>query len=497
MKKLLACTALFALAAPVVAQQAPATEETATPAQPSVGGQGAGGVAGGTGNGPDVIVSSIGSTVSTFTAIGGVGAHAFTTVSCNLGEAEAIWIDSGALDTEHPVIGQNLYRIKNNRIEQIGQAWLKHGFCAADAPSCGSPYEPNGSCDWLGTHATDTYSASLNSSQPGMGPKSEVNPWTGDFPYPYILGAGASGNSIYKRMQVAAGDLNPANNAGALYFIESQYVCTDEAEINRYNNVSYRRVNIGTAVGGTWNLVSTGSTFTQTTPIAAWQANSTGVVASNVDVPGDGRMVFAYRTADNGNGTWHYDYVIYNMNSHRSAQSFSVAIPAGVTISNVYFKDVAYHSGEPYSGTDWASSLSGGLQTWTTDSFAVNANANALRWGTLYNFSFDADTAPDRAEITIGLFRPGTPSSISFSASGPSAPPTDPCDGAVLGDANCDTVVDFFDIDPFLTALFDNAAYLANGNWCGTNCNVDIDGNDAVDFFDIDPFLNCLFNGCP
>jgi hypothetical protein len=86
---------------------------------------------------------------------------------------------------------------------------------------------------------------------------------------------------------------------------------------------------------------------------------------------------------------------------------------------------------------------------------------------------------------------------VQASADAPSEPPPPPCTGALLGDANCDTAVDFFDIDPFLVAVFDNPTYLANGTWCGNNCQVDCNVDSNVDFFDIDPFLNCLFNGCP
>ena len=32
--------------------------------------------------------------------------------------------------------------------------------------------------------------------------------------------------------------------------------------------------------------------------------------------------------------------------------------------------------------------------TWSTETFATNQNANAIRWGTLYNFRFDADRPP-------------------------------------------------------------------------------------------------------
>jgi hypothetical protein len=64
-----------------------------------------------------------------------------------------------------------------------------------------------------------------------------------------------------------------------------------------------------------------------------------------------------------------------------------------------------------------------------------------------------------------------------------------------LGDANCDDSVDFFDIDPFLVALFDTPAYQAG--YCGGSlASVDTDCSGQMSFFDIDPFLACLFGGC-
>lgn len=59
-------------------------------------------------------------------------------------------------------------------------------------------------------------------------------------------------------------------------------------------------------------------------------------------------------------------------------------------------------------------------------------------------------------------------------------------------DMNCDGAVDFFDIDPFLGALFDAAGYAAAYPDCNrhnADCNLDF----AVDFFDIDAFLALLF----
>jgi hypothetical protein len=45
--------------------------------------------------------------------------------------------------------------------------------------------------------------------------------------------------------------------------------------------------------------------------------------------------------------------------------------------------------------------------SWSTATFQQNPNANALRWGTLYNFRFDANQPPGTAAAKIGLFRGG------------------------------------------------------------------------------------------
>lgn len=70
------------------------------------------------------------------------------------------------------------------------------------------------------------------------------------------------------------------------------------------------------------------------------------------------------------------------------------------------------------------------------------------------------------------------------------------CAGFQTCDANCDGVVDFFDIDPFVLALLDPAAYAAGHPGCNTLCVNDVNHDGVVDFFDIDPFVVCVL-GAP
>jgi hypothetical protein len=71
-------------------------------------------------------------------------------------------------------------------------------------------------------------------------------------------------------------------------------------------------------------------------------------------------------------------------------------------------------------GTPWTATTSTGALVWSTQDYAVNANANALRWSSLHNFRFDSDAAPAASgSVTLGLWKPGTPTSITAAAQVP------------------------------------------------------------------------------
>jgi hypothetical protein len=63
---------------------------------------------------------------------------------------------------------------------------------------------------------------------------------------------------------------------------------------------------------------------------------------------------------------------------------------------------------------------SGGAVTWGSETFAQNPNANAIRWGTMYNVRFDSDRPPQTTNATIGFFKTGAP--ITIQVAGPTAP---------------------------------------------------------------------------
>jgi len=62
------------------------------------------------------------------------------------------------------------------------------------------------------------------------------------------------------------------------------------------------------------------------------------------------------------------------------------------------------------------------------------------------------------------------------------------------GDANCDGVVDFDDINPFVKALIGQGTYEAKYPGCPW-LNGDINGDGSVDFDDINPFVKLVVGG--
>ncbi len=380
--------------------------------------------------GPDVTVFQF-TDIGNYGATGGIVGYSVGTRSCNRGDTPLNWCDqasgcaAGATTHDHPVIAQNLYRLKDGRLDQIGMSWLKHGFLSTNSTtggctgssgqSCVGP--PNGS-NQLGVGCTDPYTSSLNGGRP-LGMRSEVNGATGAYPFPYTNVA--STGTYEQRVKVQGTDVDGTLNPGALYFAEAQYIAPDDAAAgNGMNNASYRQVSAGAGPG--YALTMTASMVEGQSAIEAWPAADALVQRIDADIPSSTpveRFQVARKVTNPAPGVWHFEYAIRNHNSDRSAQAFAVDFPDGTSITNPGFHDVDSHSGEPYSTTDWTPAVDAGTGTvsWATETFAANNNANALRWATMYNFWFDADS-PFAGIHTLTLFKPGSPAAVTFSFNG-------------------------------------------------------------------------------
>jgi len=424
--------------------------------------------------GPDVIVGAIPDiaryTPGTFNSVQ-YASYAFGSTSCNIGTTQLQWQPNPS--NLHPTIPQNMYRIKNGAMEQIGMSWVKHGFCALQQTLCGSCAPAGSGCPTvLGVGCSDPYTASLNGTQSDLKSRGPINPSTGVFSGTYTDPTAPSGlpTSLRERVMVARNDLDPAQNAGAIFVTECQYIHPDDASSgNDNNNASYRLA----TVGATWSttqgypLTLTGATIQQQPAIFAWKVAHSDVTITPVDVAGDGRFLVGSRAIDNGNGTWRYEYAIQNLNSDRAGGSFSIPLPSGAVVTASSFKGPKYMNGEPYTNANWAITVTDGMITFQCEP-NTNVNANALRWSTLYNFRFTCDKAPASGNTTLGMWKAATAgspaTSVSVAATVPSGPP------AIPGDLNGDGKVDAADL----------ATLLSSWGTPGADLNGD-NGTDASD----------------
>ena len=310
--------------------------------------------------GPDVIIGElIGLQQLTSGAVNGRVGLSLGTDACNKGTIDVDWF--ALPNNDHPFIPQNLYRMSSGtdnteRFEQLGQSWGKHAFTAASSNTCN--FGCNGvSGAHLGSGCSDAYGAGLNGSQTGIGSRAWVNPFTGGF-----VGSTANNHSGHShdatshRILVETSDLIPAQNQGALYFAEAEYIVPHEyawcqshpGQCNMYNNASYQRQNVS---GGptTFTFSAVGATVREQPAIMAWTGAT--VNRQEPDPGNDGIWFMGYKVTNPSTGVWHYEYALYNQNLDRSIQSFSVPVGPGVNISNIGFHAPIQHPGWANDGT--------------------------------------------------------------------------------------------------------------------------------------------------
>lgn len=402
-------------------------------------------------DGTDLIVADAYTSVKWGT-IGGVTAYSFSHIYCNLGDTPAIVLQSGA---PHPVVTTSLYRLKAGRLEQIGQGYGFHEYCAIQQAVCGTCTPEQTSCTLLGAGCSTTTGSSTAGAQQRLASRRYVNPATGEIAWP-IPFFGMTGDALFKRLQVANNDLNPAMNSGATYFVESRIVSVDDGYYgNNLDNATCRPLVVGPLHEGGYVLSMAGSAVRRTTAIENWALADPSVLVSFADLD-DPRERFALgaKATDLGDGTWAYEYALQNYSSVQGAGAFTVPL-GGTAAASPGFHDVDYHSGDPFDPTDWSATISGSASiTWASpQTWDENPDSNALRWGTTYNFRFISPSPPADGSATIGLFAPGARSSISIATIVPTAVPPPPC----LGDGDFDGQVSFSDITAALSAW--GAAY--------------------------------------
>lgn len=345
----------------------------------------------------------------------GTSGSSMSTTSCNVGTNDVPWL--APMQENHPQIYMALYRELNGRFEQIGTSYAKHGFFALSSSQC-TPCQHPSDGSFLGVGCSDTYGVGNNGDRTWLGPRREVNPYTGEWECTasHFSGGvadcvrrhGSSGHdAVEHRLRVNDADLN---NPGATYWYEGYYVVrNDEA---KHNNWAVRRCTM-TWTGSAWAFSTPGDPQIEGPAIEGWgdSFSYTKVGAT------DGNVVVAVDVTDLGGGMWSYEYAMLNHDSDRMVRSFRVPKGReGAVIANLRF-----HDWDQDATNDWGVNVSPTEIEWSTDTFAVDPNANALSLALMFNFGFDCDVAPTNFKTVLGIFKPGTPTEVFASTQTPPA----------------------------------------------------------------------------
>ncbi len=374
--------------------------------------------------GPNITAGDLDSAIA-YGDQAGTSAYSFATSACNMGDAELVWI--GASE-QHPVVGHNVYRYENGRFEQLGMGWVKHGFAALQRDLCCTCI-PSSTIASLGVGCSDPYSASLNGTQHTLGPRTEINAFSGQVAWPIgsQVTVPPSTTILDRRVQVPTGAMDPALHPGAVYIVEAVYASPDDAQAgNSYDNASYRPYRrTGSVFQGAFDIQPIGVTERGLPALHAWTRLSTSAQLHEVRLPGEGSFWVASDAIDEGGGTWRYEMAVFNMNSDRGAAA--LAVQAGASARDMEMTFPRSHSGDPRSNAPWTPAIINGRAVWSAPSYVVDPNANGILWGTTYSFSFRSDSPPVDSTGTLVLFRGQGPATISVPLRAPkesSAPTT-------------------------------------------------------------------------
>ena len=321
-----------------------------------------------------------------------------STTSCNVGDVNMNWF--AAMNEDHPGINMQLYRELDGRFEMVGISWVKHGFFALSSSQC-TPCQNPSNGTFLGVGCSDTYANSNNGDRFWLGPRDEwdafLGTWecTGSFfdgtPVDCQRDQGGNGfNSVDHRLESFDYDLG---NPGATYYYEAHYVMHDD--VNNMNDIGSRRCTMSWN-GSSWNFATPGSGNALVEGPALLRWGDTQTIAS--PKPYDGEVVLAVDVTDNGNGTWRYEYALFNWRLESEVRSFQ--IPFKGFASDFYFHDI-----DDQASNDWQVSTADNNITFTFPDVFLSGHkvGGPLGHNYLYNFGFTANRGPAAQEYNSVL----------------------------------------------------------------------------------------------
>ncbi|MCX7553913.1 hypothetical protein OS175_08480 [Marinicella sp. S1101] len=294
---------------------------------------------------------------------------------------------------QHPYLYWSMYREIDNRFEQIGTSGLKHAFFTVNtfcACSGGQILYPT--CE-------DTYSVGNNDSPSHLGPKAEIEAFsglwqsTGSF-FDQVPAGGDgsqdtnSNGTDENRMVVAEADFADTNLD---YYISSWYVIRDDIDI--YNSMGYRGYQF-TPNGNAWITNST-TAFINGPASDQYVTPNTfdlaaGTASQRLLQAGEGHLTVAVKVIDLKDGTYRYNYMVENHDYDPQVQTITLVLADLASFSDFVFADT-----DELAANDW------GFIRDSNELILQAPPENTLDWGELYSFSFTTNAAPQAGQVVL------------------------------------------------------------------------------------------------
>jgi len=313
----------------------------------------------------------------------------------NIGDADVPWYRqfTGSFpphnNDQHPFLIWNLYQEKEGRFTQIAASALKHAFYTTNQQCTLNCY--NNNILWPGCR--DTYGKLSNDNNLHLGPRQEINPFSGTWD---SCGSSFDPGCTGSQTNAAADDeqrmrvkVNDFSDAQATYYLSAWYVVRDD--INIYNSMGSRPV--------AYN--SSNQYLTNTGPFAQGPAADRWVPDTGFNVPamtssfrvlrpGAGHLSVKSKVINLGGGLYRYHYFVENYDYFPGISQLRIPAENNIDLSQYDFNDV-----DDIALNDWSLNQTAGQIEFNP------INSNWIDWGYAYTFSVTLSRTPVEGVVNL------------------------------------------------------------------------------------------------
>lgn len=287
---------------------------------------------------------------------------------------------------QHPLLTWSMFKVEGGAMRQLGVSDVKHAFLTVNTGCTGCGADNN----ILGLGCEDVYSQATNTSNVYLGPREEINPWTGvwshcDIPSPGTVShfdtdgdcvqdhfGGDEDRTVHGLVIEEVDVMDPE----AQYYFQVWYLVRDD--VNIFNTMGWRQVTPIT--NGSWAFPFA-TEFVQGSPLDAWvDPTNPGPNAMNATLAHtaggavEGHVQLAVRASTDDSTDPPITTLDYTLMNHDN--------PEGITRLEIPIPDT------PLLGSTFTDLPSGWstFQTSTEMVVAAQSHANALAWGRSLGF---------------------------------------------------------------------------------------------------------------